>query len=211
MNMKQRFTRKISSAIALLIVVGLAACGSVATTSVPASVATIAPTVAQSVPADDAATTSAPASVTTIAPTVAQSAPANDAATVVPQAAPATKINLNTATAEQILAIPNTGNRMVREFGEYRPYTSITQFRKEIGKYVDDAQVAEYEQYVYVPVSPNTADAATLQQLPGVTAAIADQLIAARPFASRDAFIAKLGELTSTDQANTASAYVEAQ
>jgi len=99
---------------------------------------------------------------------------------------------------------------MVREFQEYRPYTSILQFRQEIGKYVGAARVAEYEKYVYVPVTPNAADAATLQQLPGVSAAIADKLIAARPYASKDAFIKKLTELTSTDQATQAAAFVEA-
>ena len=35
---------------------------------------------------------------------------------------------------------------MVREFFEYRPYTALTQFRKEIGKYVDDKEVARLEQ-----------------------------------------------------------------
>ena len=126
-------------------------------------------------------------------------------------AAAITKFNLNTVTPEQIKSAPNTGDRMVREFQEYRPYTTIVQFRKEIGKYVDTAQVAEYEKYFYVPVVPNDADAATLQQLPGVDAAIAEKLIAARPYASKDAFLAKLGELTSTEQATAAAAYVEAQ
>ena len=47
---------------------------------------------------------------------------------------------------------------------EYRPYVSIRHFRREIGKYVSDEQVAAYEQYVYVPVDPNSADAETLMQ-----------------------------------------------
>ena len=47
-----------------------------------------------------------------------------------------TKLNLNTATREQFLTIPGVGDRMVREFEEYRPYASIQQFRREIGKYV---------------------------------------------------------------------------
>ena len=71
---------------------------------------------------------------------------------------------------------------MVREFLEYRPYVSIQQFRQEIGKYVDEAQVAAYEQYVYVPVNVDEADAKTLQQLPGVDEAVAAELIAARPY-----------------------------
>jgi len=61
-----------------------------------------------------------------------------------------TKININTATDAQILAIPGMGPRMLREFKEYRPYTSIEQFRREIGKYVDKAEVARLEQYITI-------------------------------------------------------------
>jgi hypothetical protein len=84
------------------------------------------------------------------------------------------------------------GNRMVREFEEYRPYISIRQFRQEIGKYVSQEQVAEYEKYVYVPIAINDADAATLQQIPGVDAAEAEELLAGRPYASVDAFLTRL-------------------
>jgi DNA uptake protein ComE-like DNA-binding protein len=59
-------------------------------------------------------------------------------------------ININTATDAQILAIPGMGPRMLREFKEYRPYTSIEQFRREIGKYVDKAEVARFEQYIVI-------------------------------------------------------------
>lgn len=59
-------------------------------------------------------------------------------------------INLNTASDADILSIPGMGNRMLREFKEYRPYKSIEQFRKEIGKYVDQKEVARLERYVVV-------------------------------------------------------------
>ena len=59
-------------------------------------------------------------------------------------------ININTATDAEILAIPGMGPRMLREFKEYRPYTSIEQFRREIGKYVDKAEVARLEQYIVI-------------------------------------------------------------
>jgi DNA uptake protein ComE-like DNA-binding protein len=62
-------------------------------------------------------------------------------------------INLNTATDEEILLIPGIGNRMLREFKEYRPYAGLAQFHREIGKYVDAAELARLEQYVYVPLS----------------------------------------------------------
>lgn len=106
-----------------------------------------------------------------------------------------TLLNLNTASSDDFLTIPGVGNRMVREFEEYRPYISIQQFRREIGKYVDDATVAGYEAYVYVPIDVNESDAATLMQIPGVDETAADALIAARPFDSNEAFLAALGDL----------------
>jgi hypothetical protein len=42
---------------------------------------------------------------------------------------------------------------MLREFKEYRPYTSLAQFHREIGKYVNDTELARLEQYVSVPQS----------------------------------------------------------
>lgn len=60
-------------------------------------------------------------------------------------------IDLNKATDAEILLIPGVGPRMLREFKEYRPYTSIEQFRREIGKYVDKAELARLELYVAKP------------------------------------------------------------
>lgn len=59
-------------------------------------------------------------------------------------------IDLNTAKAEEILLIPGVGRRMLHEFEEYRPYKSMDQFRREIGKYVDKTELARLEQYVSV-------------------------------------------------------------
>ena len=67
-----------------------------------------------------------------------------------PPAQPNHSINLNTASDEEILSIPGMGPRMLHEFKEYRPYTSMEQFRREIGKYVDKAEVARLEQYVTI-------------------------------------------------------------
>jgi len=59
-------------------------------------------------------------------------------------------INLNTATDEVILSIPGLGQRMLHEFKEYRPYTSMEQFRREMGKYVGEEEVARLERYVTI-------------------------------------------------------------
>jgi DNA uptake protein ComE-like DNA-binding protein len=59
-------------------------------------------------------------------------------------------IDLNTATDAEILLIPGVGPRMLHEFKEYRPYTAIDTFRREIGKYVDKDEVARLERYVKI-------------------------------------------------------------
>jgi DNA uptake protein ComE-like DNA-binding protein len=119
------------------------------------------------------------------------------------------KLNLNTVSGAELTAgIPNFPSRMIREFQEYRPYISIQQFRKEIGKYVDDSQLAEYEKYVYVPISYNVSDSATLQQIPGLDATEAEALIAARPFGTQDDFLTKLSEYISTDEVEIAKTYL---
>ena len=57
-------------------------------------------------------------------------------------------IKLNTATEAEIMLIPGMTARMAEEFEEYRPYTSMDQFNREIGKYVNQAEVARLASYV---------------------------------------------------------------
>ena len=83
-----------------------------------------------------------------------------------------------------------------------------SRFRREIGKYVDDAQVAAYENYVYVPIVINDADAETLQQIPGLSTEEAQALIAARPFASAQDFLGKLAAHVSADELEIAKSYL---
>jgi DNA uptake protein ComE-like DNA-binding protein len=190
----KRFSTFVFTSSVLLILAFIVACGGSTAPSVP-SAPTSAPARATSQPAPAGIVTATPESNSDAAPLSANTV-----------AFP--KINLNTATAEQILTIPNAGNRMVREFQEYRPYTSILQFRREIGKYVDAETVAGYEKYVYVPVDVNQSDAATLQQIPGVTAEIAAQLIAARPYGTNQNFLAKLVTLTTVSDVAMAQNYL---
>ena len=57
-------------------------------------------------------------------------------------------VNLNDASREEIELIPGMSERMVGEFLEYRPYEDMDEFNREIGKYVDEAEVARLRSYV---------------------------------------------------------------
>lgn len=125
------------------------------------------------------------------------------------QAAPDVKLNINTASEEEFRTIPGVGDKMVHEFEEYRPYVSIRQFRKEIGKYVDEETVAGYEQYIFVPIDANDSDAATLQQIPGLDANEAEELISGRPYDSIEAFTEALSQYVDEDELETAKSYMK--
>jgi hypothetical protein len=178
--------------------------GGAATTAPQASPAATA----QPAQATEAAPTTDTGGAATTAPQASPAATAQPAATA--DSAPAmTKLNLNTATEDQLRStIPDFPSRMVREFFEYRPYISISQFRQEIGKYVSQEQVAAYEQYVYVPIDVDASDAATLQQIPGVEAAIAEQLIAGRPYGTQQAFLDALAGTAPAVDLQLAAAYL---
>jgi DNA uptake protein ComE-like DNA-binding protein len=60
-------------------------------------------------------------------------------------------INLNTGTREEFMLIPGVGSRMSAEFMEYRPWKTWTQFDREIGKYVGQAETDRFKQYVFIP------------------------------------------------------------
>jgi hypothetical protein len=73
-------------------------------------------------------------------------------------------VDLNRGTDAEFLLIPGAGQRMLREFKEYRPWTSFAQFEREIGKYVRSipGEVARLEQYMFIPIELNPFTDSTL-------------------------------------------------
>lgn len=58
---------------------------------------------------------------------------------------------------------------MAREFDEYKPYNDgDAQFRREIGKYVNEQKVAHLEQSTFIPMDINTASDSALMTIPGL-------------------------------------------
>src|SRR5688500_13891766 len=94
-------------------------------------------------------------------------------------------INLNTATAAEIMLIPGAGKRMAHEFEEYRPWRSYAQFEKEIGKYVDAKEVARLAQYTFIPLNLNTATEADSMTIPGAGKRMAHAFDEYRPWISQ--------------------------
>jgi len=116
-------------------------------------------------------------------------------------------INLNTATAEEILLVPGAGRRMAHEFEEYRPWKAYAQFDKEIGKYVGSEATAKLAQYTFIPMHPNTASDADLQTIPGATATTVTTIKGGRPYASALAVEQALVKATNAKEGKRLSRY----
>jgi DNA uptake protein ComE-like DNA-binding protein len=117
-------------------------------------------------------------------------------------------LNLNTATSEQILLIPNAGSRMVREFLEYRPYAALAVFDREIGKYVDDTELARLAQYVFVPINLNTASDADILTIPGMGPRMLREFKEYRPYTAIEQFRREIGKYVDEKEVARLERYV---
>jgi DNA uptake protein ComE-like DNA-binding protein len=97
-------------------------------------------------------------------------------------------VNLNTGTREEILLIPGAGNRMVREFDEYRPWVSWAQFDREISKYVGQPATNQLKQYVFIPVKLNTATDADILSIPNAGQRMVREFKEYRPWRTKEQF-----------------------
>lgn len=118
-------------------------------------------------------------------------------------------IDLNSATREEILMVPGIGARMLREFLEYRPYRALAQFRREMGKYVDAAEVARMEQYVFVPIDLNTASDEDILSIPGIGARMLREFKEYRPYKAMAQFEREMGKYVDAKEVARMKRYVE--
>lgn len=118
-------------------------------------------------------------------------------------------IDLNDVTDAEILLIPGVGERIHHEFEEYRPYRALPVFHREIGKYVDDDELARLEQYVYVRIDLNTATDGQIQTLPGVGSRMAHEFDEYRPWTNKAQFEREIGKYVDEDEVARLWRYVE--
>ncbi len=118
------------------------------------------------------------------------------------------QIDLNGASREEIMVIPGMSRRMAHEFEDYRPYTSLDQFRREIGKYVDDDEVARLERHVFIPMPLNTASEADFETIPGMTGRMVHEFEEYRPYTSMEQFRREIGKYVDEAEVARLESYV---
>lgn len=117
-------------------------------------------------------------------------------------------INLNSASREEILLVPGVGNRMAHEFEEYRPYRALAQFRREMGKYVDDDEVARMEQFVFIPINLNSASDEDILSIPGLGQRMLHEFKEYRPYRNIEQFRREIGKYVDEKEVARLERYV---
>jgi DNA uptake protein ComE-like DNA-binding protein len=104
-------------------------------------------------------------------------------------------VNLNLSPRAEILLIPRAGPRMAHEFDEYKPYSGgYAQFRREIGKYVNEEEVAHLEQYTFIPIDLNSASDSAILSIPGAGSRVLREFKEYRPYTSIEQFRREMGK-----------------
>ena len=117
-------------------------------------------------------------------------------------------INLNTATREEIILIPGAGNRMAREFAEYRPWRNFVQFDKEIGKYVGPAETARLAQYGFIPINLKSATDEDILSIPGLGPRMLREFKEYRPYRTMEQFRKEIGKYVGAKEVARLERYV---
>ena len=103
-------------------------------------------------------------------------------------------LNLNTATGAEILLVPRISKRMTREFDEYRPWVTMAQFDKEIGKYVGAEETNRLKQYVFIPLDLNTATDDQFKTIPNLPGNMLKEFKEYRPWKTKAQFDKEIGK-----------------
>lgn len=119
-------------------------------------------------------------------------------------------VNLNLSPRDEIMLIPRAGRRMAREFDEYKPYNGgYAQFRREIGKYVNEQEVAHLEQYTFIPIDLNTASDSAILSIPGMGAKMLHEFKEYRPYPNIAKFRREIGKYVNEKEVARLERYVQ--
>ena len=118
------------------------------------------------------------------------------------------QLDLNSAPEAEIMLIPGMSKKMAHEFEEYRPYASLEQFRREIGKYVDEDEVARLEQYIFIPMNLNSASEDDFATIPGMSKKMLHEFEEYRPYESMEQFRREIGKYVDDNEVARLESYV---
>lgn len=118
------------------------------------------------------------------------------------------RLNPNTATEDQLKAIPQLTPELIALIQKNRPFASITAFNKAIAGKLDAGKTRELYASLFVPIELNTASRADIMLIPGMTARMAHEFEEYRPYRNIDQFNREIGKYVNANEVARLRSYV---
>lgn len=117
-------------------------------------------------------------------------------------------LNPNTATAAQLSVIPGVGPALAAEIVKARPYRTPSDLHKVIGPRVPAAQQPAVYAGVFLPLNLNTATAAEIALIPGMTPRMVHEFEEYRPYRNMTQFNQEIGKYVDATELARLASYV---
>jgi DNA uptake protein ComE-like DNA-binding protein len=118
------------------------------------------------------------------------------------------RLNPNTATEDQLKAIPQLTPELVALIQKTRPFASVASFNKALAGKLDAGKIRELYASLFVPIELNTASRADIMLIPGMTARMAHEFEEYRPYRNIDQFNREIGKYVNANEVARLRSYV---
>jgi hypothetical protein len=116
--------------------------------------------------------------------------------------------NLNVQVPAEIAVIPFAWRNMAHEFDEYKPFSGLAHWYREMDKYLDEPRLGTLQQYVFVPINANTGKDEDIMTIPGLQQPALDAIKRGRPWADQARFLAAAGPTLGAREAQRIARYL---
>jgi DNA uptake protein ComE-like DNA-binding protein len=117
-------------------------------------------------------------------------------------------LNPNTATQAQLAAIPGVGAALAAEIVRARPYRTQGDLHKVVGAKVAAEQQPAVYAAVFVPINLNTATAADMALIPGMSPRMVREFEEYRPYKDMAQFNQEIGKYVLPEELARLASYV---
>jgi DNA uptake protein ComE-like DNA-binding protein len=118
------------------------------------------------------------------------------------------RLNPNTATADQLKAIPQLTPELVASIQQRKPFATIGDFNKVLTGKLSGEQIRGLYPSLFVPIELNTASRADIMLIPGMTARMAHEFEEYRPYRNIDQFNREIGKYVNAGEVARLRSYV---
>jgi DNA uptake protein ComE-like DNA-binding protein len=118
------------------------------------------------------------------------------------------RLNPNSATEDQLKAVPQLTPELVALIQQRRPFATIGDFNKALAGKLDAGKTRELFTALFVPIDLNTASRADIMLIPGMTARMAHEFEEYRPYRNIDQFNREIGKYVNANEVARLRSYV---